>query len=210
MVILMGPPGAGKGTHAGLLSEYLNLPHISTGDLFREHIRSKTPLGLQAKEFMDKGNLVPDFLVLDMLFDRIGRPCCKNGALLDGFPRTVAQAEALEKRLARCKLITLYFSIPDDVLIKRIAGRIACKNCGRPYHVNFDPPKEKGICDDCKGPLYQRDDDTESVVRRRLEVYYKETHPVIGYYAKKKDCFRQIESAGDKEAIFQEVLKALD
>ncbi len=208
-VILMGPPGAGKGTHAGLLSEYLQLPHISTGDLFREHIRNETPLGLKAKEFMDKGNLVPDELVLDMLFDRIGRQDCKNGALLDGFPRTVAQAEALDERLDGCHLISLYFSIPDQMLIERIIGRIACRNCGRPYHVNFDPPKEKGVCDHCKGTLYQREDDTEAVVRKRLEVYYRETHSVIEYYAKKKDSFRKIESGGDKEAIFEEIIKAI-
>jgi adenylate kinase len=207
MVILMGPPGAGKGTHAGPLSEYLHLPHVSTGDLFREHIRNKTPLGLKAREFMDKGNLVPDELVLDMLFDRIGRDDCKNGVILDGFPRTVAQAEALDRRLGPCQLVALHFSLADDLLVERIVGRIVCKGCGRPYHIKFDPPKKPGLCDHCNGVLYQRDDDREEVVRRRLHVYYRETHPVIEFYARKKDSFHQIESEGTKESIFQEALK---
>jgi adenylate kinase len=209
IIVLMGPPGAGKGTHAGPLSNYLQLPHISTGDLFREHIRNKTFLGLKAKEFMDKGHLVPDELVLDIFFDRMSRQDCKNGVLLDGFPRTVAQAEALDDWLNGSHCITLYFSIPDKLLLERITGRIACKSCGRPYHVKFDPPKEKGVCDHCRGALYQRDDDTEAVVRKRLEVYYRETYSVIEYYAKKKGSFRQIESIGDKDAIFQEILKAI-
>jgi adenylate kinase len=191
------------------LSEHLHLPHVSTGDLLREHIRNKTSLGLKAKLFIDNGNLVSDDLVLDMLFDRMDRPDCQNGVLLDGFPRTVSQARALEGRVGYCRLVALYFSIANELLVERIVGRIACKNCGRPYHLHFDPPKEKGFCDHCNGPLYQRDDDKEEVVRRRLEVYYRETHPVIEYYAKKENSFRQVESAGNKEAIFQEVLKAL-
>jgi len=208
IVILMGPPGAGKGTHAGPLSQYLQIPHISTGDLFREHIRNKTPLGLKAKQFIDKGHLVPDELVLDILFERMQAPDCKNGALLDGFPRTVAQAEALDRRLGTAELIALYFSIADEALIERIVGRIACKNCGRPYHLRFDPPKELGLCDQCQSPLYFRDDDREEVVRKRLEVYYRETYPVIEYYSK-RETFRQIESSGNKESVFQTVLNSL-
>ena len=210
IVILMGPPGAGKGTHAGPLSEYLQIPPISTGELFREHIRNKTPLGLKAKEYIDKGQLVPDELVLDMLFERMGRPDCHQGALLDGFPRTVAQAEALDKRLGQSHLLALYFSIADEVLIERIVGRIVCKCCARPYHLRFDPPKESGLCDQCRSPLYSRDDDTEEVVRKRLEVYARETRPVIEYYAKRKESFRQIESSGDKESVFRNVLNALE
>jgi adenylate kinase len=139
----------------------------------------------------------------------MGRSDCKKGVLLDGFPRTVAQAEALDDWLSGSPCLTLYFSIPDELLIERITGRIACKSCGRPYHVNFNPPKEKGLCNHCKGALYQRDDDTEAVVRKRLEVYYRETYSVIEYYSRKKDSFRQIESIGDKDAIFQEILKAI-
>lgn len=210
IVILLGPPGAGKGTHAGPLSEYLQIPHISTGELFREHIRNKTPLGLKAKEFIDRGHLVPDELVLDMLFERMGRPDCNQGVLLDGFPRTVAQAEALDQRLGQSYLLALYFSIADEILIERIVGRIACKRCARPYHVRFDPPKEPGICDQCRVPLYLREDDTEEVVRKRLEVYARETRPVIEYYSKRKDSFRQIESSGDKESVFRNVLNALE
>ena len=209
IVILMGPPGAGKGTHAGPLSEYLQIPHISTGDLFREHIRNKTPLGIKAKEFMDKGNLVPDELVLDMLFERLERQDCIHGVLLDGFPRTVAQARALSSRLGQNELLAIYFSIADEILIERIVGRTVCRSCGRPYHLRFDPPKQPGICDHCNGALYIRDDDTEAVVRKRLEVYYQETHPVIEYYSQQKDAFRQIESSGDKASVLQAVINNL-
>ncbi len=209
VVILMGPPGAGKGTHAVPLKEHLHLPHISTGDLFRENMRNKTPLGLKVKEFMDSGNLVPDELVFDMLFERLAKEDCKNGVLLDGFPRTVAQAKKFDARLGQYHIVALYFSIADELLIERIVGRIMCKQCGRPYHIHFDPPKKSGVCDQCNGSLYQRDDDKEEIIRKRLEVYYRETHPVIEYYAEKKDSFRQIDSSGSKEAIFQEVLNAL-
>src|SRR3989338_5802408 len=138
IVILMGPPGAGKGTHANSLSKELRLPHISTGDLFREYIRKQTPFGQKAKHFIDQGKLVPDDLVLDMLFERIGHSDCKNGYLLD-----------------------LHFAVEDTVLVERITGRLACKHCNRPHHIKFDPPKKHGHCNDCAGPLYQRDDDRE-------------------------------------------------
>lgn len=210
VVILMGPPGAGKGTHAGPLSETLGLPHISTGDLFREHIRSQTPLGQKAKSFIDKGQLVPDSLVLDMLFNRVAQEDCKNGYLLDGVPRTINQAKALDERLNnRYRVIALNFSLTDESAIERISGRVACQNCGRPFHKKFDPPKNPHVCDLCGGILYQREDDREEVVRKRLEVYRTQTKPLIDYYGSQKQVLREIDSQNAKEKVFQDVLESL-
>lgn len=209
VVILMGPPGAGKGTHAGPLSQYLGLPHISTGDLFRENIRNKTPLGLKAKGFIDQGHLVPDELVLDMLFDRVSKDDCKGGYILDGFPRTIPQAKALNKRLGSHRVIALNFNLHDAAIIERITGRIACKDCGRPYHKKFDPPKADMICDVCAGMLYQRDDDKEEIIRKRLEVYRVQTEPLIQFYAGQKEVLREIDSRSGKDEVFQQVLEAL-
>lgn len=210
VVILMGPPGAGKGTHAGPLSQHLSLPHISTGDLFREHIRAQTPLGVKAKNFMDKGNLVPDELVLDMLFDRVNKADCKNGYILDGFPRTLPQAKALDQRLKnRSRVVALNFNLADETIIERVTGRIACKECGRPYHKKFDPPKKESICDSCHGMLIQRDDDKEEIIRKRLEVYRAQTEPLIAYYAKQKEVLREIDSQNRKEQVFHDVLEAV-
>jgi adenylate kinase len=210
VVILLGPPGAGKGTHAGPISHQFSLPHISTGDLFREHIRGQTPLGVLAKTFMDKGNLVPDELVLDMLFERVGKPDCKNGYILDGFPRTMAQAKELDQRLGKQnQVIALNFNLPDSIIIERVAGRIACKDCGRPFHKKFDPPKIDRVCDSCGGSLYQRDDDKEEIIRKRLEVYRSQTQPLIDYYAKQKSVLREIDSQNEKAQVFHDVMKAL-
>jgi adenylate kinase len=210
VVILMGPPGAGKGTHAGPLSQHLGLPHISTGDLFREHIRGQTSLGQKAKSYMDKGHLVPDELVLDMLFDRVAKPDCKNGYILDGFPRTLPQAKELDQRLShQNRVVALNFNLADPVIIERITGRIACKSCGHPYHLKFDPPKQDMVCDACQGPLYQRDDDKEEIIRKRLEVYRAQTQPLIDYYAKQKEVLREIDSENNKAQVFNNVLEAL-
>lgn len=209
VVILLGPPGAGKGTHAAPLSGQLGLPHISTGDLFREHIRNQTPLGKKAKEFIDAGKLVPDELVLDMLFDRISREDCKHGYILDGFPRTLAQAKALDARLKSNQVIAINFDVPDSAIVERVTGRMMCKDCGRPYHKTFEPPARAQICDSCGGTLYQRDDDKEEVVLKRLEVYHRQTQPVIDYFAEKKDVLHQINSNNKRERVFQEVLEAL-
>ncbi len=210
VVILMGPPGAGKGTHAGPLSQQLGLPHISTGDLFREHIRSQSPLGTLAKTYIDQGNLVPDELVLDMLFERVSKDDCKNGYILDGFPRTIAQAKALDQRLAeRNKVVALNLNLPDANIIERITGRIACKNCGRPFHRNYDPPKNEMVCDGCSGSLFQRDDDKEEVIRKRLEVYRAQTKPLIDYYAKQKQVLKEIDSQKDKSQVFHDVMEAI-
>ncbi len=210
-VILLGPPGAGKGTHAGPLSGKLGLPHISTGDLLREHIQGQTELGKLAKICMDGGNLVPDDLVLNMLFERIERQDCAKGYILDGFPRTKPQAEALDSYFGNdVQVAALYFSVPDELLIERIIGRITCKDCARPYHLRFDPPKEAGICDGCKRPLFQRTDDQEDVVRRRLDVYHKQTQPVIDHYASKNRVFREVLAQGNKEEVFQDAVRLLN
>lgn len=210
IVILMGPPGAGKGTHAGPLSQHLAIPHISTGDLFREHIRGQSPLGIKAKSYIDAGNLVPDELVLDMLFDRVAKDDCKNGYILDGFPRTLPQAAALDKRLgSRHRVIALNFNLADQVIIERITGRIACKSCGRPCHLKYDPPKVSMSCDSCGGQLYQRDDDKEAIIRKRLEVYREQTEPLIAYYSAQKDVLKNIDSENSKNQVFSDVLDAL-
>lgn len=210
VVILMGPPGAGKGTHAGPLSQQLGIPHISTGDLFREHIRSQTPLGVEAKSYMDKGNLVPDELVLDMLFVRVGKEDCKNGYILDGFPRTMAQAKALDQRLAgRNRVVALNLNLSDSAIIERVTGRIACKSCGRPFHKKYDPPKNENVCDGCGGTLYQRDDDKEDVIRKRLEVYRAQTQPLIEYYANQREVLKEIDSQNNKAQVFHDVMEAL-
>jgi adenylate kinase len=210
VIILMGPPGAGKGTHAAPLSESLHLPHISTGDLFREHIRGQTTLGLAAKNYMDQGQLVPDQLVLDMLFVRVAKEDCKNGYILDGFPRTIAQAKALDQRLKhQARIVALNLNLPDALIIERITGRIACKNCGRPFHKKFNPPKQEMICDSCGGALFQREDDKEEVIRKRLEVYRLETKPLIEYYGHQKEVLKEIDSQQEKEQVFQHVLQAI-
>ncbi len=184
-IILLGPPGAGKGTQAVRLSELYSIPHISTGDIFRENLKQGTELGVKAKEYMDKGLLVPDQVVIDIVADRLSREDCDGGFILDGFPRTIAQADALGDVLAARGLAldhVLNFSVPDEVLVRRISGRRTCSRCDRNYHVEFDPPEVEGRCDSCGGELYQRDDDKEEAVRRRLEEYREKTEPLIQYY----------------------------
>lgn len=207
VIILMGPPGAGKGTHAGPLSRHLGLPHISTGDLFRENIRNQTPLGKKAKGFIDLGQLVPDSLVLDMLFDRVDLPDCKNGYILDGFPRTIPQAIEFDRRLKNTKVIALNFNLDDAIIIERITGRIACKQCGRPYHRKYDPPKKAMTCE-CGGPLFQRDDDREEIIKKRLEVYRLQTAPLIAHYTNQK-IVTEIDSQKEKHLVLQDVIDAL-
>ena len=210
VVILLGPPGSGKGTHAGPLSRELYLPHISTGDLFRQNIRNQTPLGLKAKSYIDLGHLVPDELVLDMLFDRVAERDCLQGYILDGFPRTLPQAEALDARLGELhRTSALNFNLSDEKIIERVTGRIACKSCGRPYHKKFDPPLDPNRCDQCFGPLIQRDDDREEIIRKRLEVYRAQTEPLIAYYSAQNDVLRNIDSDQEKSQVFRAVLDSL-
>ena len=211
IIIFMGPPGAGKGTHAGPLAEHLRIPHISTGDLFRHNIRSGTPLGKIANMYIAEGKLVPDELTLDMLFDRLSHDDCQKGCILDGFPRTVPQAEAFEHRLASSiKIAVLHFCIDDAPLIARIVGRLACKQCGTPYHSQFNPPpKYKSTCDRCGGSSINAMTIRKKWSEDGLEVYRLQTKPVIDYYAEKGGVLREICGAGQPNLVFQNVLKAL-
>lgn len=184
-VILLGPPASGKGTQAARLREALDLPHVASGDLFRENLKNETELGRKAKVYMDRGELVPDDVTIGMVMDRLSQPDCADGALLDGFPRTIAQAEALAQALAeRGHRISVVPNIvvPDEVLIERVSGRRLCRTCGESYHVQFNPPEQPGVCDNDGGELYQRDDDKPETVRQRLKVYWKQTSPLIDYY----------------------------
>ncbi|MEU3410002.1 MULTISPECIES: adenylate kinase [unclassified Streptomyces] len=211
-IVLVGPPGAGKGTQAVRLAEKLGIPHISTGDLFRANISRQTELGRLAKSYMDAGNLVPDEVTIAMAKDRMEQPDAEKGFLLDGFPRNVSQAEALDQ-LLRTEGITLDavldLEVPEDEVVKRIAGRRICRNdSSHVFHVTYSPPKQEGVCDVCGGELYQRDDDSEDTVRKRLEVYHTQTEPIIDYY-KAQGLVVTISSLGPVEEITQRALEAL-
>lgn len=185
VVLLLGAPGAGKGTQARYLAQTLRLPHVASGDLLRENRQAGTPLGRAAQEYMDRGDLVPDALVVDMIVDRLDKPDAVAGALLDGFPRTMAQAMALEKRLEQrggSIRAALYIEVPEQVLVERLAGRWMCPGCQATYHQVFNPPARAGACDDCDGVLYQRPDDKREVVANRVAVYLRDTQPVIDRY----------------------------
>ena len=183
ILILLGPPGAGKGTQAERLCRELSLPHISTGDLFRANRAQGTELGQRAQKFMDAGQLVPDEVVIDMLFDRVADEDCAGGFLLDGFPRTIPQAEALGARLpADASVRALSLDVPDEALITRLTGRVTCRECGNIHHLEFSPPRAEGICDKCSGELYQREDDSVEVVSKRLSVYREQTAPLVDFY----------------------------
>ena len=184
-IILMGPPGAGKGTLAKQLMSYFHLTHISTGDMFRENIKGGTELGLLAKSYIDKGHLVPDEVTIDMLKNRLAKEDCENGFLLDGFPRTIPQAEALEKlskEINRPIQVVVNLDCNEEELIRRISGRRVCKVCGAPYHIETMKPKQEGICDLCGGPLYQRADDNEEALKIRLDHYVHDTKPLLDFY----------------------------
>ncbi len=210
-LILLGPPGAGKGTQAVRLVKHYGIPQISTGDILRKAVKDGTELGALAKKYMDKGELVPDEVVIGIIRDRITEPDCEKGYILDGFPRTIAQAEALDEMLekmgARIDHV-VNISVADEEIIKRLTGRRTCSNCGAGYHVLFDPPKQEGICDKCGGKLIQRDDDKEETIRARLEVYRQQTEPLIKYY-EAKQLLRTIPGEGSMEEIFNAILKAL-
>ncbi|MBI5431361.1 MAG: adenylate kinase [Planctomycetes bacterium] len=205
VLILLGPPGAGKGTQAARLCAARSLAHISTGDLFRENLKQDTALGKRAKGFMDAGQLVPDDLVLEMLFDRVAKPDCRQGYLLDGFPRTLPQAEALEKRLGgHAKVVVLSLRVPETVLLERLTSRRTCKACNNVHHLRFAPPKVAGTCDKCGGELTQRSDDTLEVVSRRLEVYRNQTQPLEGFYASRK-LLAEVDGNRPEEEVFRDL-----
>ena len=210
-IILLGPPGAGKGTQAKFISEEYSIPHISTGDIFRKNISDKTPLGIEAKEYLDKGQLVPDEVTINIVKDRLSMDDCKNGFLLDGFPRTVYQAEALDSFLNENdnKIdVVLLIDVPKELIFDRMTGRRICPSCGASYHVKFNPPKLKGKCDVCNNDIIQRKDDTESTVKDRLDVYEKQTEPLISYY-KEQGVISTIDGSGEIEQVFQRAKSVL-
>ncbi len=210
-IVLFGPPGSGKGTQAKLLAEKYGIPHISTGDILRENLKNKTKLGLAAKSYMDRGELVPDDVLIGIIKDRLSQSDCASGFLLDGYPRTVPQADALRTILSEMgkKLdIVLNIDVHDDELMKRLTGRRMCA-CGASYHILFNPPKQAGICDLCGNQLYQRDDDKEEAIRNRLDVYKRQTQPLIDYYTKEGMMVTVNGAAGISE-VFDEIISALD
>lgn len=211
-LIFLGPPGAGKGTQASLLSETLSIPQISTGDILRSAVRTGTPMGVLAKSFMDSGSLVPDDVVVGIVEERLKDPDCDRGFILDGFPRTVAQADSLDVmlvRLGRQIEHVLSMTVDDEELLTRISGRRMCEKCGKGYHVLFEAPKTAGICDLCGSRLYQRDDDKVETMRKRLDEYYQKTAPLIQYYSQKK-LLRPIPGIGAIEDIKNSIVKVLE
>ncbi len=211
-LIFFGPPGAGKGTQAKKLVAERGIPQISTGDILRSHTREGTALGKKAKEYMEQGLLVPDQLVIDMVDDRLGKPDAQNGYILDGFPRTVGQAVALDQLLGKRDAEidkVLVLRVPDEKIVARVVGRRMCKACGSVFHLEFQPPAVQGVCDACGGELYQRTDDTAEKVRVRLNEYAHNTEPVAAYY-KQRGIVAEIDGVGDIDAIYQRLTSALD
>jgi len=210
-LLIMGRPGAGKGTQAANIKEYYNIPHISTGDMFRAAIKNQTKLGLEAKSYMDQGALVPDEVTIGIVEERLLEDDCKNGFLLDGFPRTIAQAEALDAFLAKngVKLdAVLDVNVPAEILVRRMVGRRVCKTCGATFHVEFNAPKVEGICDNCGAKLIQRADDTEATAVNRLAVYDQNTAPLLDFYAK-KNLLKTVNGDQSLDKVFEDIKKVL-
>jgi adenylate kinase len=210
-IILLGPPGAGKGTQARRLSERYGLPVIATGDIFRDQIAQETPLGLQAKEYYDRGDYVPDELTTRMVFERLDRPDVREGFILDGYPRTVPQAQSLERHLAQKGTplsAVLNFKISDAVAVKRLMARLVCPNCKRTYNTEFKPPRIEGICDVCGHELSNRADDDEATVLRRLEVYHRETKPLVLYFWE-RGLLRDIDAEAPEEVVADRTIEAI-
>lgn len=210
-IIMLGAPGAGKGTQAKMIAAKYNIPHISTGDIFRANIKNGTELGAKAKEYMDKGLLVPDELVVDLVIDRFKEPDCANGYVLDGFPRTIPQAEALDKALTAIGESVDYainVEVPDENIINRMGGRRACVGCGATYHVVYSPTKVEGKCDTCGADLIIRDDDKPETVKNRLNVYHEQTQPLIDYY-NGKGITREVDGTVDMKDVFAAIVEIL-
>jgi adenylate kinase len=210
-IILLGPPGAGKGTQAKMLVDKYGIPQISTGDILRANLKAQTELGLEAKKYMDAGKLVPDEVVIGIINNRLKESDCQKGYMLDGFPRTVAQAEALDKILAEGGSgidDVISIEVPNEELMGRLTGRRTCRQCGQGFHVMFDPPKQEGVCDKCSGELYQRDDDNEETVGNRLKVYADQTQPLIDYYTA-KGLLRPIKGVGKMSEVFDRIVAVL-
>ncbi len=210
-IVLVGPPGAGKGTQAKIIAGRLGIPAISTGDIFRANVGAGTPLGLEAKGYMDKGLLVPDSITIGMVRDRLADADVAGGFLLDGFPRNVAQAEALDAMLKRAGAAldrVVAIAVPDDEIVKRISGRRTCRTCGAMFHVIYDPPRNMNLCDKDNGELYQREDDAEDTVRMRLQVYAGATRPLLDYYGRQK-LLVEVNGLGAPQAVQQRIVDAL-
>ena len=210
-IIMLGAPGAGKGTQADKICAKYNIPHISTGDIFRANIKNDTELGRKAKEYMDKGLLVPDELVVDLVVDRVKADDCSNGYVLDGFPRTIPQAEALDEALSSMgeKVdFAINVEVPDENIINRMSGRRACVTCGATYHIVYAPTKAEGICDKCGSELILRDDDKPETVKKRLDVYHDQTQPLIDYYTA-KGVLKEVDGTQDMEKVFSDIVNIL-
>lgn len=210
-IIMLGAPGAGKGTQAKRIAEKWQIPHISTGDIFRTNIKNKTELGKEAKQYMDQGLLVPDELTVKILLDRVAKEDCKNGYVLDGFPRTIPQAEALDAALKKINEKMDYaidVDVPDENIINRMSGRRACLNCGATYHIVSIPTKVEGVCDRCGNPVVLRDDDQPETVKRRLDVYHEQTQPLIDYY-KAQNILKTVDGTQPMEDVFGAIVKIL-
>ena len=210
-VIMLGPPGAGKGTQANRIADAYRIPHISTGDIFRENVKSATELGRKAQEYMDAGELVPDDVVVGMVASRLAEPDAKSGFNLDGFPRTVPQAQSLEDLLVDRETpldVVLRLAVDEDEVVHRLTGRRVCRDCGAVYHVDYNPPSEPGVCDACGGELYQRDDDREEVVLNRLDVYHRQTQP-LEYFYWERGLLRDVEAVGTVDEVTDRALGVL-
>ncbi|HAL02668.1 MAG TPA: adenylate kinase [Lachnospiraceae bacterium] len=210
-IVMLGAPGAGKGTQAKMIAEKYGIPHVSTGDIFRANIKNGTDLGKEAKTYMDKGELVPDELTVRILLDRVAQEDCKNGYVLDGFPRTIPQAEVLDKELTKLgeKIdYAINVEVPDENIIKRMSGRRACLSCGATYHIEHVPPKKEGICDKCGSELVLRDDDKEETVKNRLNVYHQQTQPLIDFYNNKK-VLKEVDGTVDMKDVFKAITDIL-
>ena len=210
-IIMLGAPGAGKGTQAKMIAEKYSVPHVSTGDIFRANIKNGTELGKEAKKYMDQGLLVPDELTVKILLDRVAQDDCKNGYVLDGFPRTIPQAQVLDKALSELDDAIDYainVDVPDENIIRRMGGRRACLTCGATYHVEHIPPKKEGICDACGSELVPRDDDKPETVKNRLDVYHKQTQPLIDFY-EAKGILKSVDGTVPMEDVFAAITEIL-
>ena len=211
-IIMLGAPGAGKGTQAKMIADKYSIPHVSTGDIFRANIKNGTELGMEAKKYMDQGQLVPDELTVKILLDRVAQDDCKNGYVLDGFPRTIPQAEVLDKALTELGDSIDYainVDVPDETIINRMSGRRACVACGATYHIVHIPTKVEGICDRCGAELILRDDDKPETVKKRLDVYHTQTQPLIEYYSA-KNVLKNVDGTRDMKEVFADIVSILE
>lgn len=210
-IVMLGAPGAGKGTQAKMIAEKYSIPHVSTGDIFRANIKNGTELGKEAKTYMDKGELVPDELTVRILLDRVAQDDCKNGYVLDGFPRTIPQAEVLDTELTKLNEkidFAINVEVPDENIVKRMSGRRACLSCGATYHIEHVPPKTEGVCDKCGSELVLRDDDKEETVKNRLSVYHQQTQPLIDFYSN-KGVLKEVDGTVDMMDVFKAITDIL-